>query len=92
MEYYSQFEEILKNFSRASCGGCRSENVQCPIICEAKTCYREKGIDFCFQCGEYPCEKQFSGRLRERWKEKNDRMKEIGVVEFYYEQKNLPRY
>ncbi|NLI12559.1 MAG: DUF3795 domain-containing protein [Peptococcaceae bacterium] len=64
----------------------------CPIICEAKTCYREKGIDFCFQCGEYPCEKQFSGRLRERWKEKNDRMKEIGVVEFYYEQKNLPRY
>jgi len=89
---YAQFEEILNSFSMASCGGCRSERVQCPIVCEAKTCHREKGIDFCFQCGEYPCEKQFSGRLRERWKEKNDRMKETGVVDFYYEQKNLPRY
>jgi len=90
---YPVFAEILKNFAGASCGGCRSENVQCFIVCEAKDCCREKGLDFCFQCGEYPCEKQFSGRrLRELWKKKNDRMKEIGVVQFYNEQKNLPRY
>lgn len=90
---YTQFEEILTSFSRASCGGCRSENLQCPITtCSAKTCYKEKGVDYCFQCNEYPCEKQFTGRLRERWKQINDRMKEIGVVEYYHEQVKLPRY
>lgn len=90
--HYAHFDEILTSFSRASCGGCRSENVQCPITCAAKTCHKEKGVDFCFQCVEYPCEKQFSGRLRERWKEKNDRMREIGPVQFYSEQNESPRY
>lgn len=93
-ENYAQFEEIVAHFSRASCGGCRSENVQCPISCAAKTCHKEKGIDFCFQCDEYPCEKQFASMngLRNRWILNNDRMKETGVVGFYEEQKKLPRY
>lgn len=89
---YSQFEEMLTSFSQASCSGCRGENVLCPIACTAKTCHREKGVDFCFRCGEYPCEKQFTGRLRERWRKINDRMKEVGVVQYYYEQNELPRY
>jgi len=90
---YPDFEEILKSFANASCSGCRGDNVQCPLTtCSAKTCQKEKGIDFCFQCHEYPCDKQFSGRLRERWKNINDRMKEIGVSEYYCEQLKLPRY
>lgn len=89
---YAQFEDILTAFSRASCSGCRGENVQCFIICAAKTCHKEKGVDFCFQCDEYPCEKQFSSRLRERWRERNDRMKDLGVVQFYCEQKENSRY
>lgn len=90
---YAQFEEILTSFANASCSGCRGENVLCPIAtCSAKTCYREKGVDFCFQCDEYPCEKQFSGRLRERWRYINDRMKEIGATEYYFEQLKVPRY
>ncbi|HUW65281.1 MAG TPA: DUF3795 domain-containing protein [Spirochaetia bacterium] len=90
---YPQFKEILDGFTQASCSGCRGDNVQCPLTtCSAKTCSKEKGVDFCFQCSEYPCDKQFSGRLRDRWKQINDRMKEIGVVEYYYEQVNLPRY
>jgi hypothetical protein len=89
---YPQFAEVLTCFSNASCSGCRGENVQCPIICSARNCHKEKNIDFCFQCNEYPCDKQFAGRLRERWKYINDRMKEIGVVEYYYEQVKLPRY
>lgn len=90
---YSQFKEILTSFSQVSCSGCRGENVQCPLTtCSAKFCYKEKGVDFCFQCSGYPCKKQFTGRLTERWKQINDRMKEIGVVEYYYEQVKLPRY
>lgn len=90
---YPQFAEVLTSFSNSSCSGCRGENVQCPITtCAAKTCYKENNVDFCFQCNEYPCEKQFSGRLRERWRYINDRMKEIGAVEYYYEQFKQSRY
>jgi len=76
-EGYSQFEKILTLFTNSSCSGCRGENVKCPIdTCSAKTCHKENNIDFCFQCKEYPCVKQFTGRLRERWRYINDRMKE----------------
>lgn len=90
---YDNFEEILTQFSKASCSGCRGNNVLCPLEnCAAKTCYKEKGVDFCFQCHEYPCEKQFSGRLRDMWIKINNRMKDIGVIEYYKEQSNRPRY
>ncbi|GBF34973.1 hypothetical protein DCCM_4094 [Desulfocucumis palustris] len=89
---YSNFKEILSSFSQASCTGCRGENDLCPIQCTAKICNREKGIDFCFQCTDYPCDKQFSGKLKELWITINNRMKEIGVVEYYFEQVKLPRY
>lgn len=89
---YPKFQEILSLFAEGNCSGCRSENVKCPITCHAKTCCKEKEIDFCFQCSEFPCSQQFEGKLRERWIEKNNRMKEIGVEGFYEEQSKLPRY
>lgn len=92
-EGFPQFEEILTSFVMAACSGCRGDNVQCPLTsCSAKDCHKEKGVDFCFQCDEYPCERQFEGRLRDRWRCINDRMKEIGVVKYYTEQIKLPRY
>lgn len=89
---FDDFKEILSNFSKASCGGCRSDRCFCPTGCEAKTCHKEKEVDFCFECNEFPCEKQNNPILRERWLQKNQRMKEIGVIEFYLEQLKLPRY
>ncbi|MDA8335287.1 MAG: DUF3795 domain-containing protein [Peptococcaceae bacterium] len=85
--HYSHFEEILHSFAHASCSGCRGDNVQCLVVgCSAESCYREKGVAYCFQCDEYPCDRQFTSTLRERWKERNDRMREIGVIEYYHEQ------
>lgn len=89
---YSKFKELLEAFANVSCGGCRSENIKCPIDCYAQTCHKDKEVDFCFQCDEFPCDKQFEGKLRERWIANNQRMKEIGVVNFYIEQSKLPRY
>ena len=38
------------------CNGCKSNVVAtCSQECEIKACAEEKGIDFCFQCGDYPC-------------------------------------
>jgi hypothetical protein len=89
---YPAFAEILELFSKAACGGCRADDVNCPITCDVKTCHKEREVDFCFQCADYPCESPLDPRLKERWKLRNDRMREIGVVEFYVEQSKLPRY
>jgi hypothetical protein len=88
---YPQFEEVLKSFTQAACTGCRGDKVLCPFECVARVCSREKGVDFCFQCGEFPCSK-IDTRIRERWLGFNLRMKVIGVEEFYQEQSRLPRY
>lgn len=89
---YSHFKEILQCFAGGPCGGCRSLNNRCFIECRAKDCLTSRKVDFCFQCADYPCESQFTGSLRERWLKRNDRMKEIGVEEFYKEQLKVPRY
>ena len=89
---YPEFDQILSYFAKGTCSGCRSENVQCPLECHAKDCRQERNIDFCYECDEFPCERQFNGKLRERWIERNNRMKEIGVEKYYIEQSQLPRY
>lgn len=78
MEHYPQFADVLASFAQVSCGGCRSDNIQCTIKCTARSCAENKRVDFCFQCNEYPCEDP--GPNRDRWIKINDRMKEIGVV------------
>ncbi|MEW6725458.1 DUF3795 domain-containing protein [Desulforudis sp. 1088] len=91
-EGYKQFHELLLFFGKASCAGCRQGGGTFPL-CSAKTCFREKNVDFCFQCDEYPCERnQFPPDLQARWRRMNDRMRETGVEQFYAEQKKEPRY
>lgn len=89
---YPQFEEVIKGFTQASCSGCRGTNVLCPIECAAGVCTREKGVDFCFQCEDFPCSKDIHIQIRKRWLDFNQRMKEIGAVEFYREQSRQSRY
>ncbi len=40
------------------CPGCRSIKGNCPAIscaCDTYTCVAERGVDFCFECPEFPC-------------------------------------
>ncbi|HUI70976.1 MAG TPA: DUF3795 domain-containing protein [Spirochaetia bacterium] len=42
------------------CRGCRSVAGDCPVLgvkCETYRCVREKQVDFCFECAEFPCTK-----------------------------------
>lgn len=91
-EHYQEFHEVLKEFAGAGCSGCRGGSVLCPTVCSARFCHQEKGVDFCFQCPLYPCDRQFSGKLRERWLAINDRMKKIGPAAYCEEQAKKPRY
>ena len=91
-ENYPQFKELLAYFSEADCEGCRSG--QCKYRgCGVMQCYQEKGVDFCFQCDEFPCEKtNFDPDLKRRWIEMNTRMQQIGVEAYYAETRDMCRY
>jgi hypothetical protein len=89
---YPHFKELLAYFTQADCTGCRNGMCKYPD-CGVVACYQKKGVDFCFQCDEFPCEKtNFDPDLYRRWLLMNNRMKEIGVEAYYEETKDLPRY
>ena len=42
------------------CDGCRNAEGDCPVIdekCKTYACVVEKDVDFCFECGDFPCSK-----------------------------------
>ncbi|HVN97225.1 MAG TPA: DUF3795 domain-containing protein [Syntrophorhabdaceae bacterium] len=42
------------------CGGCRNVKGHCPVIgdqCATYQCVTARGLDFCYDCGEFPCTK-----------------------------------
>ncbi|UCF82762.1 MAG: DUF3795 domain-containing protein [Desulfobacteraceae bacterium] len=89
---YPSFKTMLAYFPEPDCKGCRKGTCKYPN-CGVVDCYQQKGVDFCFQCDEFPCEKtNFDPHLRQRWIEMNNRMKEIGVEGYYEETKGDPRY
>lgn len=89
---YGDFSALLDFFSQGDCPGCRN-GASCNGGCAAQTCCREKQVDFCFQCDEYPCERNsFNPGLAQKWRMKNDSMKENGIETFYDRQRCMPRY
>jgi hypothetical protein len=89
---YDRFAEILALLTQGDCVGCRAGGSQLPF-CAARTCFREQGVDFCFQCREYPCERNdYPENMVQRWRAYNDRMREAGVETYYQESLEKPRY
>jgi len=49
------------------CGGCRSDRVDETVTqCKFRRCAREKTVEFCCFCGEYPC-KELSTFMHDQW-------------------------
>jgi len=90
---YPDFKELLSYFSSVECNGCRKEKCKIFKDCKVRDCYETKGIDFCFQCSDFPCDNTgFDNHLHKRSVDINMRIKEIGVEEYYNEIKAKPRY
>lgn len=55
-----RLEHLAKRYGKSidemRCNGCRSDvlSFYC-TACQIKTCIREKGLDFCSECPDYPC-------------------------------------
>ncbi len=89
---YSEFKELLEFLTQGNCNGCRKGDCKYPN-CGVAKCYQEKGVDFCFQCHEFPCDKtNFDPDLKQRWLQMNNRMREVGIEAYFKETKDLPRY
>ncbi len=89
---YPAFKDLLDYFVQTDCKGCRNGDGKYPD-CVVASCYKEKEVDFCFQCNEFPCDKvNFDLNLKQRWLNMNNRMREIGVEAYFEDTKNLPRY
>ena len=66
--YLCQYDPALKArlvsrgiaAEKLPCAGCRGVHGNCPVIgetCATYVCVAEKGVSFCFDCGEFPCAK-----------------------------------
>ena len=92
LEGYTSCMQVLHHFSSASCSGCRSGGGKFPL-CAVKDCYKEKGVDFCGGCDEFPCGRNsFPDQFKAMWIENNTMIKELGIEAFYSQQKTKPRY
>ncbi len=90
---YQDFKQLLYYFSEVECAGCRKEECRLFKKCKVRECHVIKGVDFCFQCNEFPCDHTgFDPHLFKRYVDINKRMKKVGVERYYNEIKDLPRY
>jgi hypothetical protein len=57
----SMFDALVKRgFAKEKlpCPGCRNAEGHCPVIgeqCETYTCARDKNLEYCFECQDFPC-------------------------------------
>jgi hypothetical protein len=90
---YSDFKELLDYFAKVDCIGCRKENCKLFKDCNVRRCSERKGVNFCFECSDFPCNNTgFDEHLHKRSVAINNKMKEIGVENYYEEIKDKPRY
>jgi len=90
---YPKFKKLLHYFTTVECQGCRKEQCKLFVNCKVRDCHKTKGVDFCFQCHEFPCDNTgFDEHLYKRSIQINLKIKEIGIEKYYKEIKDKPRY
>jgi len=90
---YQDFKIILDYLASENCKGCREESCKLFRDCGVRGCHQEKGVDFCFQCEEFPCNKtNFDENLHKRWIQLNTQIREEGISTYCKKTKNTPRY
>lgn len=90
---YSDFKEMLDYFASGNCQGCRQE--QCKLFkkCGIRPCHQKMGVDFCYQCDEFPCNHtNFDDSLFKVWVAINEIIKKKGIAAYCREARTRPRY
>lgn len=81
---FEEFQKGLDYFTREN-SGCYSQ-VPCKEgcgmpECEIKECAKRKGVEYCFECNDFPCEhfSQFGEEWRLAMIEEHERFKKLGM-------------
>jgi hypothetical protein len=89
---YEEFRDLLEFMGQGTCRGCRSGGSlfhQCPI----QMCVMERGIDFCYQCEDFPCELDgVPGMLKKRWEANNTKLQSMGPEKYLEMLRGKHRY
>ena len=89
---YGDFRELLEYLASGSCTGCRGSGCLF-AACRVTRCVRDKGVEFCFQCAQFPCDGHgMPPLLAERWRKNNERLQTMGLEAYYEMIKDKPRY
>ncbi len=92
-KHYPAFKKMLDYFAQENCKGCRHEQCKLFKACGIRGCHQNKKIDFCYQCGEFPCNRTNFGKEQyEAWVRINRRIQKTGVEQFYEQTKGSSRY
>ncbi len=92
-EKYADFKVMLDYFASENCSGCRNEQCKLYKGCGVRACHQEKKLDYCFECQDFPCDKTgFDSHLQARWVKLNERIRKVGIEQYYEESKDKPRY
>jgi hypothetical protein len=92
-DLYPAFNDFLSYLSIGNCQGCRKQQCHLFSDCKVNQCYKDKNVDFCFQCDEFPCQHSgFDENLKLRWLKINERIRTVGLESYYDEVKDKPRY
>lgn len=90
--HYPAFAELLDFLAGGSCSGCRNQGCLFQS-CRVADCAKDHGVDYCFECSEFPCERHgFPEQLAGLWRLNNEKMRERGPVCWYRKRKDKPRY
>ena len=96
-----EFYEKLERNTHSACPTCREypENAQgCIDNCVVRDCYKKKHVDFCAECSDFPCQKaidffqQVNPVIIKDWMAGNERIKEIGIRQYFEEKKDISHY
>lgn len=89
---YGSFRDLLEYLGSGECGGCRGQGCLFQA-CKVPACAGEHGVDFCFECKHFPCERHgMPPGLAERWRQNNESMRDTGLEAFYELSRQSPRY
>lgn len=85
---------LNQTFEDTLCDGCGAErkSLHCTGMCEFIACKKRKGVDFCFDCHEFPCDALLDFRAKMPHRagiiESQIRLKEGGIEKWLTEMKN----
>lgn len=97
---FNTFRGTLANIG-GGCHGCRADaslKGGCIEGCVIPECVKERGVDFCADCREFPCQRardffaSYDGKVEEVWEKGTERIREIGIEAYFEERKNVSHY